>query len=434
MRQLLMDKFARLRTDDVTPAPPMKRSRPSSRLETLPPELLRHTTSYVAGDAGFVELHACAPGVRDALAALEVWRGDDRYAAALFWRARAWRMRPRKLFVFLESMLRRNETSALTALVEMGCGLRSLVELHVSSKRWGQSWRDDVTTRRDVLLSFYLDKAAVIEFYDWREYSNNRDYPKNAAERVRPALHCLGMGEHDLLAAVIEITPYRVGRWIGDIKMYEDQLRYFTYDPEVHDDESFMFETEEGNAWIYLPEAVAIMSGVAHLVAWQDPAMGPLTTLINIPHHLQHKGTEDGLCEDPDIATLALLADLLSLQYYGSLAIEETGWENPDEEAPLMDMKPLADALRYFYRRIGSFYVAWVIREIVEPYTHSWGPVPRLVLLAYMRVKDPHISAAIRGETFYSNRDKWQCGLKSQEDFDEYVRTVHREIGLFRPA
>ena len=345
-------------------------------------------------------------------------------------------MRPRKLFVFLESMLRRNETSALTALVEMGCGLRSLVELHVSSKRWGQSWRDDVTTRRDVLLSFYLNKAAVIEFYDWREYSNNRDYPKNAAERVRPALHCLGMGEHDLLAAVIEITPYRVGRWIGDIKMYEDQLRYFTYDPEVHDDESFMFETEEGNAWIYLPEAVAIMSGVAHLAAWQDPAMGPLTTLIDIPEHLQHASSSDGVCtedEATDESSLRLLANLLSLQYYGVLAIEDTGWENPDEESlELMDMRPLADALRYFYRRIGSFYVALVIREIMNVH-NEWGPVPRLILLAYMRVKDPHISAAIRGETFYSNRDKWQCGLKSQEDFDEYVRTVHREIGLIRP-
>ena len=341
-------------------------------------------------------------------------------------------MRPRKLFVFLESMLRRNETSALTALVEMDRGRRSLVELHISSKRWRQAWRDDVTTRRDVFLSFYLNKAAVIEFHRWREDGGD---VQNAAERVRPALHCLGMGEHDLLAAVIEITPYRVGRWIGDIKMYEDQLRYFTYDPEVHDDESFMFETEEGNAWIYLPEAVAIMSGVAHLVAWQDPAMGPLTTLINIPHHLQHKGTEDGLCEDPDIATLALLADLLSLQYYGSLAIEETGWENPDEEAPLMDMKPLANALRYFIPRIGSFYVAWLIRDIVESWgNYDWGPVPRLVLLAYMRVKDPHISAAIRGEHFYADRDKWQCGLNSQENFDEYVRTVHREIGLFRPA
>ena len=98
-----------------------------------------------------------------------------------------------------------------------------------------------------------------------------------------------------------------------------------------------------------------------------------------------------------------------------------------------MDMRPLADALRYFYPRIGSFYVAWVIREIVEPYTHSWGPVPRLVLLAYMRVKDPHISAAIRGERFYPYKESWQCGANSQEDFDEYVRTVHREIGLIRP-
>ena len=428
-----MDKFARLQTDDVTPSPPpMKRSRPSSRLETLPPELLRHTTTYVAGDTGLVELHACAPGLRDALASLEVWRDDDRYAAALFWRAQAWSMRPRKLFVFLESMLRRNETSALTALVEMGRGRRSLVELHVSSKRWGQAWRDDVTTRRDVFLSFYLNKAAVMEFYDWREYG--ADYPKNAAEQVRPALHCLGMGEHDLLAAVVEVTPYRVERWIGDIKEYEDELRWFTYDPEVHDDDDDLDRTPEGWAWIFLPEAVAIMSGVSHLAAWQDPAMGPLTTLIDIPYHRQDKGTEDGLCNDPDTATLELLADLLSLQYYGVLAIEDTGWENPDEESlELMDMRPLADALRYFYRRIGSFYVALVIREIMNVH-NEWGPVPRLVLLAYMRVKDPHISAAIRGEHFYADRDKWQCGLNSQENFDEYVRTVHRELGLIRPA
>ena len=426
-----MDRFARLQTDDVTPSPPMKRSRLSSRLETLPPELLRHTTNYITGDAGFVELHACAPGLRDALAALEVWRGDDRYAAALFWRARAWRMRPRKLFVFLESMLRRNETSALHNLVEMGRGRRSLVELHVSSKRWGQSWRDDVTTRRDVFLSFYLNKAAVMEFYDWREYG--ADYPKNAAEQVRPALHCLGMGEHDLLAAVVEVTPYRVARWISDIKEYEGELRYFKYDPEVHDNDELLDQTDEGWAWIFLPEAVAIMSGVSHLAAWQDPAMGPLTTLIDIPYHRQERGTEDGLCNDPNTATLELLADLLSLQYYGVLAIEDTGWENPDEESlELMDMRPLADALRYFYRRIGSFYVALVIREIMNVH-NEWGPVPRLVLLAYMRVKDPHISAAIRGEHFYADRDKWQCGLNSQEDFDEYVRTVHREIGLIRP-
>ena len=432
MRQLLMDKFARLQADDVTPSPPMKRSRPSSRLETLPPELLRHTTNYIAGDTGLVELHACAPGLRDALAALEVWRDDDRYAAALFWRARAWRMRPRKLFVFLESMLRRNETSALTALVEMGRGRRSLVELHVSSKRWRQAWRDDVTTRRDVFLSFYLNKAAVIEFYDWREYSS-RPYPENAAEQVRPALHCLGMGEHDLLAAVVEVTPYRVKRWISDIKEYEDELRYFKYDPQVHDNDDALDQTDEGWAWIFLPEAVAIMSGVAHLAAWQDPAMGPLTTLIDIPAHKQHISTEDGVCYDPDSKTLDLLADLLSLQYYGVLAIEETGWEDPDEEAPLMDMKPLANALRYFIPRIGSFEVAWVIREIVEGGGHEWGPVPRLVLLAYMRIKDPHISAAIRGERFYPYKESWQCGANSQEDFDEYVRTVHREIGLIRP-
>ena len=432
MRQLLMDKFARLQADDVTPSPPMKRSRPSSRLETLPPELLRHTANYVAGDGGLVELHACAPGLRDALAALEVWRDDERYAPALFWRARAWMMRPRKLFVILESMLRRNETSALTALVEMGCGLRSLVELHVSSKRWGKAWQDDVTTRRDVFLSFYLNKAAVSEFHDWRTYTG-RDYPKDAADRVRPALHCLGMGGHDLLAAVVEVTPSWHKRWIGDIKEYEAKLRWFTYDPEVHDDVEDLNETHEEYAWIFLPEAVAIMSGVAHLAAWQDPAMGPLTTLIDIPYHLQHKSTEDGLCYDPDTATLELLADLLSLQYYGVLAIEDTGWENPDEEAvELMDMRPLADALRYFYRRIGSFYIACVIREIMNVY-NEWGPVPRLVLLAYMRVKDPHISAAIRGEPFYADRDKWQCGLNSQENFDEYVRTVHREIGLIRP-
>ena len=430
MRQLLMDKFARLQTDDTAPVPPMKRSRPSSRLETLPPELLRHTTTYVAGDAGLVELHACAPGLRDALAALEVWRDDELCAAALFWRARAWRMRPRKLFVFLESMLRRNETSALTALVQMGRGRRSLVELHVSSKRWRQAWRDDVTTRRDVFLSFYLNKAAVIEFYDWREYG--ADYPE-AAERIRPALHCLGMGGHDLLAAVVEVTPYRVKRWIDDIKEYEDDLRYFKYDPEVHDDNEFLDQTDEGWAWIFLPEAVAIMSGVAHLAAWQDPAMGPLTTLIDIPAHKQHISTEDGVCYDPDSKTLDLLADLLSLQYYGVLAIEETGWEDPDEEAPLMDMKPLANALRYFIPRIGSFEVAWVIREIVEGGGHEWGPVPRLVLLAYMRIKDPHISAAIRGERFYPYKESWQCGANSQEDFDEYVRTVHREIGLIRP-
>ena len=61
MRQLLMDKFARLQTDDTVPAPPMKRSRLSSRLETLPSELLRHTTNYITGDSGLVELHACAP-------------------------------------------------------------------------------------------------------------------------------------------------------------------------------------------------------------------------------------------------------------------------------------------------------------------------------------------------------------------------------------
>ena len=160
--------------------------------------------------------------------------------------------------------------------------------------------------------------------------------------------------------------------------------------------------------------------------------MGPLTTLIDIPYHRQDKGTEDGLCNDPDTATLQLLADLLSLQYYGSLAIEETGWEYPDEEAlELMDMRPLADALRYFYRRIGSFYVACVIREIMNVH-NEWGPVPRLVLLAYMRVKDPHISAAIRGERFYPKEDLMYSS-KSQEDFDEYVRTVHREIGLIRP-
>ena len=427
-----MDKFARLQADDVTPSPPMKRSRPSSRLETLPPELLRHTTNYIAGDTGLVELHACAPGLRDALAALEVWRDDDRYAAALFWRARAWMMRPRKLFVILESMLRRNETSALTALVKMGCGLRSLVELHVSSKRWGKAWQDDVTTRRDVFLSFYLNKAAVSEFHDWRTYTG-RDYPKDAADRVRPALHCLGMGGHDLLAAVVEVTPSWHKRWIGDIKEYEAKLRWFTYDPEVHDDVEDLNETHEEYAWIFLPEAVAIMSGVAHLAAWQDPAMGPLTTLIDIPAHKQHISTEDGVCYDPDSKTLDLLADLLSLQYYGVLAIEETGWEDPDEEAPLMDMKPLANALRYFIPRIGSFEVAWVIREIVEGGGHEWGPVPRLVLLAYMRIKDPHISAAIRGERFYPYKESWQCGANSREDFDEYVRTVHREIGLIRP-
>ena len=190
MRQLLMDKFARLQTDDV-----------STTNEAVPPLVAPRDAAagaaashhkYITGDAGLVELHACAPGLRDALAALEVWRDDELCAAALFWRARAWRMRPRKLFVFLESMLRRNETSALTALVQMGRGRRSLVELHVSSKRWRQAWRDDVTTRRDVFLSFYLNKAAVMEFYDWRE--NNGDYPENAAGQVRPALHCSSHG------------------------------------------------------------------------------------------------------------------------------------------------------------------------------------------------------------------------------------------------
>ena len=424
-----MDKFAWLQTDDVTPSPPMKRSRPSSRLETLPPELLRHTAEYVTGDTGLVELHACAPGLRDALAALEVWRDDERYAPALFWRARAWMMRPRKLFVFLESMLRRNETSALTALVEMGRGRRSLVELHISSKRWRQAWRDDVTTRRDVFLSFYLNKAAVIEFYDWREHG--ADYPKNAAEQVRPALHCLGMGEHDLLAAVVEVTPYRVARWISDIKEYEGELRYFKYDPEVHDNDDLLDQTDEGWAWIFLPEAVAIMSGVSHLAAWQDPAMGPLTTLIDIPYHRQDKGTEDGLCNDPDTATLELLADLLSLQYYGVLAIEETGWENPDEE--VMDMRPLADALRYFHRRIGSFHVARVVRDIVESWgNYDWGPVPRLMLLAHMRIKDPQISAAIRGKHCnpYSGRFS---DINPRGDFDRFVRDLHGELGLIRP-
>ena len=420
-----MDKFARLQTDDVTPAPPpMKRSRLSSRLETLPLELLQHTTNYITGDTGLVELHACAPGLRDALAALEVWRDDERYAPALFWRARAWRMRPRKLFVFLESMLRRNETSALHNLVEMGRGRRSLVELHVSSERWRQAWRDDVTTRRDVFLSFYLNKAAVIEFHRWREDGGD---VQNAAERVRPALHCLGMGGYDLLAAVIKITPYHVEKWEEDIKWDEDQLRYFKYDPEIHDDNEFLDQTNEGWAWTFLPEAVASMSGVAHLAAWQDPAMGPLTTLIDIPPHRQKKSTEGGLCYDPDNASLDLLADLLSLQYYGSLAIEKTGWETPDEE--VMDMRPLANALRYFIPRIGSFYVAWVIREIMNVH-NEWGPVPRLMLLAHMRVKDPHISAAIRGKRFSPHA---RCA-DTIRDFDAFVLEAHNELGLIRPA
>ena len=171
------------------------------------------------------------------------------------------------------------------------------------------------------------------------------------------------------------------------------------------------------------------MSGVAHLAAWQDPAMGPLTTLIDIPAHKQKKGTEGGLCYDPDNASLGLLADLLSLQYYGVLAIEETGWEvDPDEGAPLMDMRPLADALRYFITRIGSFHVARVIREIMNVH-NEWGPVPRLVLLAHMRIKDPHISAAIRGKRFspYS-----RCA-DTIRDFDAFVLEAHNELGLIRP-
>ena len=281
-----------------------------------------------------------------------------------------------------------------------------------------------MTTRRDVFLSFYLNKAAVIEFHRWREDGGD---VQNAAERVRPALHCLGMGGYDLLAAVIKITPYHVEKWEEDIKWDEDQLRYFKYDPEIHDDNEFLDQTNEGWAWTFLPEAVASMSGVAHLAAWQDPAMGPLTTLIDIPPHRQKKSTEGGLCYDPDNASLDLLADLLSLQYYGSLAIEKTGWETPDEE--VMDMRPLANALRYFIPRIGSFYVAWVIREIMNVH-NEWGPVPRLMLLAHMRVKDPHISAAIRGKRFSPHA---RCA-DTIRDFDAFVLEAHNELGLIRPA
>ena len=161
--------------------------------------------------------------------------------------------------------------------------------------------------------------------------------------------------------------------------------------------------------------------------------MGPLTTLIDIPEHLQHASSSDGVCiedEATDESSLRLLANLLSLQYYGVLAIEDTGWENPDEESlELMDMRPLADALRYFYRRIGSFYVALVIREIMNVH-NEWGPVPRLMLLAHMRVKDPHISAAIRGKRFSPHA---RCA-DTIRDFDAFVLEAHNELGLIRPA
>ena len=98
-----------------------------------------------------------------------------------------------------------------------------------------------------------------------------------------------------------------------------------------------------------------------------------------------------------------------------------------------MDMRPLADALRYFCRRIGSFHVARVVRDIVESWgNYDWGPVPRLMLLAHMRVKDPQISAAIRGKHCnpYSGRFS---DINPRGDFDRFVRDLHGELGLIRP-
>ena len=107
----------------------------SSRLETLPPE--------PATTRATPARQSVRAGPRDALAALEVWR-ETSCAAALFWRARAWRMRPRKLFVpGVDS-----PTSALLALVEMGCGLGRWSR-RMSARSGGARLGKRVTTRRE---------------------------------------------------------------------------------------------------------------------------------------------------------------------------------------------------------------------------------------------------------------------------------------------
>ena len=293
---------------------------------------------------------------------------ESRFATRMFWRGRAWDLSPRRLFACVEPLLR-TDPRGVAALFMMGPGRRSLLELHLNSSRWLLSWMDDVATRRDFFLSFYLTRDAVRELKGYREDTHELS---RLTIQVRLALPCLGMGGHDLLAATSEITPYDADWHAYRIKDYESELARFEYDEELHEDNDRFDETEKGQALIFLPEATAILRGVSRLWAWNEPDFGPLATWIHVPPHLECETSRNHMnieCEGPD----HLLADLLGLEFYGYPDIEP-GWGPPGEGSGHdMDMAPLASALRYFYHLLGASYTASIIREIVGGYDRSWS-------------------------------------------------------------
>ena len=237
-------------------ARPRSATAPSSRLDALPADVLRKIGRLLRADDALVELHACSRGLRRALDDLDLWREALRVseisfhssfrAAKILWRGRAWDWAPRKLFLYLESLLWRDDARKFTKTDDyLAC---ALIPISTRSPRWRDAWADDIDTRRDTFLSFFLTRNALSALWEHRDdeegisvFDDDDSGNCPLAWRVWVGL-CRLDCDADLIAEVVRVLPYNYERLAGDVRLAEDCLKGFEYDRAWDHDDNFRFE------------------------------------------------------------------------------------------------------------------------------------------------------------------------------------------------
>ena len=199
MRQLGNGKVARLQTDHC-PSTRLKRRPARRRASAALPRELRDTLADKQDKANKDLMYACREGDTDAsapcLAEGARRREDTRTTTAMPECAVLARL-------CVACQMRRVEVARFSSMHDSEAALTPLVDHYRGRLRWSKllsarsgvkAWRDDVTTRRDVFLSFYLIKARDNAMDDWR--TCGRDYPKRSR---RPGPGARGRIERALL-------------------------------------------------------------------------------------------------------------------------------------------------------------------------------------------------------------------------------------------
>lgn len=124
----------------------------------------------------------------------------------------------------------------------------ALIPISTRSPRWRDAWADDIDTRRDTFLSFFLTRNALSALWEHRDdeegisvFDDDDSGNCPLAWRVWVGL-CRLDCDADLIAEVVRVLPYNYERLAGDVRLAEDCLKGFEYDRAWDHDDNFRFE------------------------------------------------------------------------------------------------------------------------------------------------------------------------------------------------